>query len=552
MTDLVPQPINTLGALSLSAQLFKNIESFPGQVLLTPSIMSAKQEGKIARKDAVRGGRQIERTSAHIAGGLDRSADMVIGPNLVCRPAPDWEILGIEDREARKKLVKQLKAAFRHWGNDTRKLCDAEGHHNFSGMMWMAFRNLKGPDGESAGVIHYDIDRRREYATAWATFVTVIDPDRIETPPDMSGDKTVYEGKKLDKHGRYVGMYVRKGHPSEGWTDSNPVQHELVPRETWWGRPQSWHIFSKTRGGQQRGLTKFISIIRRSTMLDQFDDHHLGAAAIAALVQTYIKTTAGAESIAEQLAPGREGKSVVDYKLDYYADAKIRTGTQRIPLLAPDDEIKMESVGRALADPTMFRNGFMREFGMALGLGQGQIANSFADFNYSSARAELMEVYRGVLRERAMFTASPPSLIYSAVIEEAVELGIVEIDPSWPRFQENRAAYCGVSWTGPGMGSIDPLKEAMARKVDLETKHRSHTGLSAEDGFDFEETLDQIAADNEDAEERDIDLTIDPKASAQADAVANDTSGDAGGKTKKKSGGARDGDGDGVTNEDDQ
>ena len=500
---------------------------------------------KIARNDAVRSARHVERTSGHVMGGLDRSADMVIGGRLIVHATPDWDTLGIADWTTKKPFAQACQRAFNNWAYDKRNLCDAEGHNDFSGLMWLAFRNIKGPDGETAGIIHYDRDRRAEYATPWATFVTVLDPDRIQTPPDKIDDKSLFEGLKLDRHGRMVGFHVRKGHPAEAWVDGND-QHEFIPRETYWGRAMGWHWFFKRRGGQQRGLTSLVTMLRRTTMLDQFDDAQLGAAVIAAVLQTYIKTTASAETMAEQLAPAADGLSVTDRKLDYYGKAKLRMGGQRIPLLAPNDDIVMASVARAIADPTAFRTGILRELGMSVGVAQGQISNSFADYNYSSMRADLQEVFRGVHRERRQFTSSTASLIYAAVVEEAIELGAVKLLPGWPPFQENRAAYTACEWTGPGMGTIDPLKEANAKKVLLEIKDKSRQQLAAQDGEDYLETFDQIEQENAEAEERGFSLDISASPTVELPDEAESA-----GTTKKKPGQVSgDGDGDGVPSED--
>jgi lambda family phage portal protein len=385
----------------------------------------------------------------------------------------------------------------------------------------------------------------------WATFVTVLDPDRIETPPEKVGRDDVFEGKRLDPHGRMLGMWVRRGHPGEGW-DGRSFDYEYVPRETWWGRAMAWHWFAKTRGQQQRGLTPLITIIRQSTMLSQFDDAQLGAAVISAVLATYIKTKSSPETIAEQLAPPKKDgtTSFFDQKADYYSKAKMRVGGQRIPLMAPDDEIVMAAIARAIADPTAFRTGFMREFGMALGLGQGQIANSFADFNYSSARAELLEVFRGVLRKRRQHNAHVASPIYGAVIEEAIEIGALVLPSGWPPFQENRAAYTSAEWTGPGMGNLDPLKEANAMLVRLQSKTSSRKREAAANGDDYLDIFDEIEDEEDEADARGFDLEVKQSAAGlPSDGGPEDT----GNTPKKKPGKVQgDGDGDGIPNENEQ
>lgn len=548
MGDLTPALENTLaagsGVFSLSARLYPNLESFPGQLLTTPPRLSASQENRMSRKDAVRATRHVERTNEHIRGGIDRKVDMTVGARLLVHATPDWDTLGISDWTTKKPFAQACQRAFNNWAYDSRNLCDAEGDLNFGGLMWLAFRNVIGPDGETDGIIHYDRDRRAEYRTPWATFIQVLDPDRIDTPPEQVGDPKVVMGRRLDKHGRRLGFYVAKDHPAEGWDGAGP-QYTFVPRETWWGRAMSWQWFFKTRGGQPRGLTTLVTVLKPAIKIDKLDDAHIGSAALAALLATYIKTTASPETVGEMLAPQADGQSVTDARLDFYDKSKIRIGEQRLPVLAPNDEIVMESVQRSLADPTSFRNGFLRQFSLALGISFEQLSNNFSDANYSAARAALLEVWRGVMSQRHMFVSHVASLIYAAVIEEAIEIGAVKLPPGAPPFQENRAAYTACQWTGPGMGWIDPLKEANAMLVRLQSKTSTRQKEAAANGDDYLEIFDQIEQEEIEAEDRGFDLEVKPSAAAlPADGGPEET------PAKKKAGKVQgDGDGDGVPNE---
>lgn len=556
-TSLTPERGMSPFAPGGAEGLFKNLSTFPGQVQYTPPKMSARQEGKIARRDAVRAARHAERTSEHIRGGLDRKADMVVGPSLRVHARPDWDLLGLNDGrdgwKTKKPFAKACERQFRDWADDDRLLQDAEGHYNFGGMMWLAFRNLVGPDGECAGIIHYDEDRQREYGARWATFVTILDPDRIETPPDQIGKDDVYEGKKLDKHGRMVGFWVSKKHPSEGMTSTDDIGFTYVPRETKWGRAIGFHFFQKTRGGQMRGVTKLTTILRKTGMIDTFDDANVGAAIVNQVLANYIETAASADTVAESLAPAARANETAfpfDAKLGYYEKAKIRIGGTRIPVMPPGDKIVMSAVNRALGDPTAFRNNFLREFASAIGISFEQLSQNFSDANYSAARAALLEVWRSVLTLRKFFTAHVAKLIYAAVIEEAIYKGRIQLPPGAPPFQENRGAYTACVWTGPGMGWIDPQKEANALKTMLEIKMKSRTEARGEmDGGDIEETFDDIEEERRMAQER--DFSLDPLAPGTPEEETGGEDGeDEGSSSAKKAGkGPKDGDGDGEVEE---
>jgi lambda family phage portal protein len=544
---------------SMAGTLFRNLETHPGDVFYRPPILSKNQEVKLSRREIVRQARHVERFSEHVRGAIDHKADTVIGATLRVHPQPDFDLLGIEDPEARKKFIQQAKRWFNNWAYDSRLLCDAEGHYNFAGMMWLAYRNVEGPDGECAGVIHYEEDRRTRYSTRWATFVTVVDPDRVATPSDKTGLDNIFQGKRLDENGRMISMFIAKKHPSEGWSGASDEYVE-VPRETNWGRPMCFHWFVKTRGGQQRGITNLVTILAPSTALQAFDTVYLKSAALNAELATYIRTRSSPEVIADQLAPARSITDQWDFfanKVDYYGKKKFRIGggAQALPVFAPDDEVMMTAVNRAIDDPTPFRMGVMRSFASATGVPVSSVSQNYAEANYSSERASKLDSWLGVARNRTLFTGHAATLVYSAVIEEAVAEGWIEMDPSWPPFQENRAAYTACAWTGPGMGWIDPQKEAAAYKTLLDLRVTSRTRIAAERGEDIIEILDELQTEQQEAEDR--DLVLEPLQPGQEDPTAAGAGGSeeqsAAQKSKKKkgAGGAagRDGDGDGVADE---
>lgn len=542
------------------ATLHRNLESFPGQLFTTPPLMSARNEGKRARKEIVRAARDVERYSEHIRGGLDRKADMVVGSRLMVRATPDFDTLGITGKEARATIKKALEREFKNWAYDNRLLQDAEGHYDFGGLAWLMFRNITGPDGECAGIIHYRQDRADAYKHRWATFIEVYDPDRIETPAEHAANPRVRDGHVFDQWGRRVGTYVRRSHPSDAMHAYNDMDFELVPRETPEGRPHGFHWFVKTRAGQIRGLSTLVTILKQANMLDKFDDAYLGAATINQVLATYIESPASPEAVAQALAPrpgAEEQWTLFENKLGYYDKVKMRVGGARIPVMPPGDRIKMEAVNRAIQDPTYFRNGFLRGFASSIGVSFEQLSKNFSDANYSAARAALLDVWQEIVRLRFWFGQHVLSLIYGAVVEEALVKGRIDgVDEylATHPFDEYRTAWVACLWTGPGFPQIDPEKEAKASKMLLEMKIESREEVIAQRGRDIEDVFDEIANEREMAEER--DFLLDPLApgtpgapGAEEEATI-DPDGGSSKKTKPKSGKPqRDGDGDGVVDE---
>lgn len=549
--------VTQINPFNTSSTLFRNIETSAGQVSMLPRLQSARLEGRKARKDIVKAARHIERFSEHIRGGLDKKADYTVGARIMVRPTPDWEALGVDDVEEQVRVQTELAREFRLWGYDNRLLQDAEGHYDFGGMAWLLLRNLQGPDGECAGVIHYDSKRARKYGTRWATYVSVLDPDRIETPPEHVGNQNVQDGKVLDPDGRMLGFFARKYHPSDVVT--SPPEYELVDRETKTGRPVGFHWFVKTRATQLRGISTLVTIIKQTGMVDQFDDAYLAAALINQMLATWIESPMPAEIVKESLAPvaasSASAWTLFENKLEYYKGAKIRFGGARIPVMPPGDKINMSAVNRAIDDPSAFRNGFLREFSSSIGISFEQLAHTFGDSNFSAARAAILDAWTGIMRLRYQFGQHVLSLIYDAVAEEAITKGFVKLPAGAKSFADARAAWTACEWSGPGMPQIDPEKEAKAYQAMLDLKLTSRAAIIAERGESYLDVFDQIGKERAEAEER--GFTLDPLApgtpgapAASADASGLPEEGAKPAKPKKKTApGAKDGDGDGQIQE---
>lgn len=478
-----------------ATRLYPNMDAGGGVAspTLWPTMMLAHEENAIARPTAVRQARQVERTSESIRGGINRKVNMLVGADLRPQLMPDYRALGLSAEWA-DEFATQGENLFRSWANDRRMIADTEGHYGFGGLMWMAARNLNGPDGETFGVIHYDVARARRLGTRWATTVTVLDPMRVETPPQHAMRPEVVEGKLVDNYGRMLGFYFRK--ESRDPLALDALSYQYAPRFNPRGRPMGWHFFSKHRGGVQRGITQLVNTLSRVKMLDKFDSATLGAAIVAAAMATYVKTAGSSEDALENLAPVEDGPAGGDAfgdRLAIYDKLKLRIGPQRIPVLPTADEIIIAAADRATADPSKFRRGFHNEFASALGMTGEQLSLDYSQVNYSSARAALIDIWRGVLAERHLFAQSVAAPVVEAVIEEAIVKGWIVLPPNAPDFYEHREAYTRCLFTGPALGWVDPKKEAEAADIRVGSCLSTLSDEAQSQGKSFDEIAEQRA-----------------------------------------------------------
>jgi lambda family phage portal protein len=487
-------------------------------VLFAPK-MSARAEVSANRERGLVNSRDAERNTEMIRGGLDRKANTVIGPVLRPNPQPDITWLN-QDADWMLEYQQAASSAFQEWATDIHCRGDAEGHYQFGGLMWQGFRTLAGPDSEVLGYIGYDRDRANRKGWKWATYVKMVDPDRLSNPMGLSNGPnqrladgsliTLQDGRELDENDAMEALHIRVGHPSDISNLGTP-RWERIPRIVQGNRPMGFHWFFKRRAGLQRALTTLAAVLSTIEMLSQFSRATLQHAVSQAYMATYLKTTMSAEQAAEHMAPGGDdGKSEYDYKADAYEKMNLTFGGKRIPVLGPNDEIKFEGLEGSQMDFDPFRNAFLRELASSLNVSFEQLSLDFSKASYSSTRSSISEAWRSVTFERIMFTQHVASLVYDAVIEEAFALDILKPPPGAPDFYDARGAYTRCFWTGPGMGWVDPLKEVAASNRRMGSVLSTLSSESSSQGTNWQDNIIQRGLEIKFAEKHKVplDLTV--------------------------------------------
>jgi lambda family phage portal protein len=121
------------------------------------------------------------------------------------------------------------------------------------------------------------------------------------------------------------------------------------------------------------------------------------------------------------------------------------------------------------------------------------LLKDFSQTNYSSARAALLEAWRYFLSCRQLFADQWLQPVYFNWLEEAVNENRIDA----PDLYENAYAYTRCRWIFSGRGWVDPTKEIEAAKTRMETGLSTLEDEAAEQGRDWEETLEQRAIESQ-------------------------------------------------------
>lgn len=445
----------------------------------------------------------LARNDGWASGGVSTIVDSVIGSGWRLSAKPNARALGIAP-EVAAELADEIEAHFKVWANDIDFCCDAGGRLNWGGLLALAFRH-RCWDGEAIAAIDW-IERPYAYSTA----VQVIHPDRLSNPSNMPDSWNMRSGVELDERGAPVAYHFRKAHPGEAYfANLNVWTWDRVARRTPWGRAKIVHAFEPQAAGQFRGVSPLAPILKKIRMLGRYDEAELQAAILNAVLAAFITSPNDAEQIAAAMSGDDESMSTYNQtRLDWHAEAPISLPGVKVNFLATGEDVKLTNPNHPNSVFESFERTVLRNIATAIGVSYEQISKDWSQVNYSSARAGLLEIWRGFNARKDNFAAAFAQPIYSAVLEEMIDRGDIVLPKGAPSFYEARTAWCEAKWIGPGRGWVDPQKEALAALARIEGGLSTLEDELAEQGKDWIENLQQQARENALREQLGIPLPV--------------------------------------------
>lgn len=315
--------------------------------------------------------------------------------------------------------------------------------------------------------------------------------DDVLTP--VAGVSQFYRlGVERNEFGRPVAFWVRQYHPGEiRYAGADPNLLFRLPAE------QAFHLYIVDRWPQTRGEPWLHSVMRRLNDMDGYAEAEITAARAAACYMGII-TTPDEDGMAD--GPAQEG-GVPEFELAPGA----------VPRLAPGEQFTEFSPNRPNSQMDPFMRLMLREVAAGAGPSYGALSRDRSQGTYSSERMDLLDdrdlwrvfqqffirsfrqpLHREWLRQ-AVYANAVPSISVSAYVAAPSKFEAVSFKPR------------GWSW-------IDPTKEVEAYKQARRAGLMSTAQIIAltGDGRDLDETWDEIAAENQSAEDKGIVVTTDP------------------------------------------
>lgn len=232
------------------------------------------------------------------------------------------------------------------------------------------------------------------------------------------------------------------------------------------------HVFYKHEPQQWRGYPWLASALQPLAELDDYSSAVLDAAKVAAMLSVLFYTT-------------RDDVETEDSQPEAFNP--LRQSGVKVP---PGWQPYVVNSNQPTMNHTEFRADKIRDVGRPVGMPLMSIQRDASNHNYSSARFDgqgyqrANESIQGFLERRSV------NPFFEIVLEEGMMRGVIP----WKDPMEWHDRY-GWIWTQPP--SVDPVKEAMAQRIQLENRTLSPQRACLVNNVDFETIVAEWKTANE-------------------------------------------------------
>lgn len=468
-----------------------------------PLIRSPDTEINRNRDLMVARARDLIRNDGWGTGAANKIADATIGAQFRLISKPDWLALQSVnkafDATWANEYASAVEANWRTWADDPACFCDASRTQTVVQMFHMLLTH-KIIDGDSLVMLLYLPELVGTYGANAATTMMCLDPDRLSNPYLQEDTQTLRGGVEIDAFGAPVAYHIRNGDPNDWYNSTSAMTWERVPRETPHGRPIIVHDFDRERAGQHRGLSVLTPIMARLKMLTKYDSAELQQAILQTVFGTFIISPFDQGQVTNQLQDpdDPEISAYQDLRAGFHKAKGLTLGGVRLPTMAPGEDIKTVSASRPGGNFADFEHAMLRNCASAVGVSAAQFSQDYSRVNYSSARAEMLDVWKTMTRRRSDFAINTANPVACAFIEELHDKRRVPLPRTGtvPSFYEGRVAYTRAKWIGVGRGWVDPVKERQGEVLGLDAGFSTLERACAEmDGGDWREMIEQRAVE---------------------------------------------------------
>lgn len=401
------------------------------------------------------------------ARDLERNSDMansVIGAYKRNVIGLGWTL---QARTGNSSLDQKIEDAWAEWCK--RKNCDITETQSFNQMLRMAVKRKKVDGGilfkkcyTSNGIVPFKLQ--------------ALEVDELDTGRASPKNKNcrIAGGIEFNKYNKAIGYWIKQ-YSIDGFGQMDSV---YVPAK------DIIYYFTKHRPSQVREMSDLAPTVTRVRDANEFmtavSVKERIAACLAVFVKKIIPTNGGF---------GRGPNNINDHRPhEDYEGKRISPGM--IKELNAGDEIQVVNPSGQATDAASYIKLQQRLIGAGQGLSYEATSRDMSQSNYSSARQGIIEDGQTYIEDIELVQEVIMDEVYETFIISGVLSGLFNI----PGFWENKNKYLKHEWVAAPKKWIDPLKEATATKIALQTGQKTFQQIAAENGKDWKEQIDETIA----------------------------------------------------------
>jgi lambda family phage portal protein len=463
------------------------------------SVLSTNQEVGEAQEPLVVASRNLAKNDPTMAKFLSSIDKNVFGPDGIrlqsrvmmkrggrMRPEEDPK------PKPNKEANRIIEAGWKEWGK--KENCTVDGRLSWRGVQRLVAR-VTPTDGET--FIRKIITDQNPFGFT----LQILNTDLIDRtygrdkPITLQNGNLVFMGIEMNQYGRAVAYHCFTRHPSEA--GMGPRQRERIPAE------EIEHPFLPIMDNQVRGIPWATPSMTRMGMLKGYIEAEVIAARVAASQMGFVE---------QEIDPNAEVDPNEEANYKGASDMEIEPGS--LKFLDPGQKVGMFKPEHPVSAFGDFVKDAKLDITAGLDAAYMTLTGDVASANYSSARVGLLDERDTWESLQGFFIENLCQPIFSSWLKQAFI--------SYPPFRVWLAGmdwkvYDQAEWHPRSFPWVDPEKDANAEVTKLKYGFTTRHRILASQGYDFDETMEELADEEKRLKELGLELGEPEKEPAPAE-----------------------------------
>lgn len=406
----------------------------------------------------------------------------IVSTGIQHQPTIDFKRVGMEESVVRK-INQDAGHVFSSWAEAP----DYSGRLNWHEAQQLFVRQVLEM-GDMFVIPRMASNRKRRLSSPLQTRIQLIEADRVRSPSfgRRNTEEDIRDGVAIDRvTGEPLAVYVANTYKTDHVPSFAVSRNREFDRVDWYDNRGNWnvlHLMESTRPGLSRGVPFLAPSMLLFDDLSSYLEAELTAARVAACFSVFIKKLDPLGAASGNLWSGNTTSERLE---------SIEPGM--IEYLDVNEDIASFSPQRPSATFEGFVSRLLKTISSAAGLPYELVAKDFSGVNYSSARIALLQSYRRFRAFQRWLACKALQPIYERVMEEAYLRGLWGEEIPLSAFNSMRREFLRCHWISPGWEWVDPLKEAQAQVMAVNSNITTLSDLVTSMGNDWEDVLEQRA-----------------------------------------------------------